>query len=303
MRLSSAFAVFTLAIIPAVFSTPVIPRDHVSDISLTKRTPESPPEVIQRVLHERFNSLHASSRQAPALEAIYDRSLLGGLEKVASRTAAKAVKKAAKADRVTKALDKGKTLPKRPSNAKVTFGSAARAKLDELGLHGKDRKKAKQYHKNIVKQDMKNHPGADSARIFHLAHKGGNDPNERNHITAGYYKAPAQGKPGEQIKSPWAKNFEAKNPDKKTKGLFHVYPEDQKRKTHVPSSLTRATEASAARKKVEADKAIAKAKADEDAKTTRVNQERQAGQSLSHDDKKAQREAAKAAKAAKKKKT
>lgn len=137
----------------------------------------------------------------------------------------------------------------------------------------------------------------------HLAHPGGNDPNERNHITAGYYKAPSKGKPGEQIKSPWAKNFEAKNPGKTTKGLFHVYPEDQKRQTHVPSSLTHATEASAARKKVEADKVAAKAKADEDAKTSRVNQERQAGLGLSQEDKKAQREAAKAAKAAKKKKT
>ncbi len=69
----------------------------------------------------------------------------------------------------------------------------------------------------------------------HVAHKGGNDPKERNHITAGYYKAPSGGKPGEQIKSPWSKSFEEKNPGKPTKGLFHVYPEDQRRRrTSLP---------------------------------------------------------------------
>lgn len=115
--------------------------------------------MIQRDLPERFDSLHVNARDLPALEDIYRRvNLLRGVEKIA--------KKALKAERVKKAVDKGKVSPKRPSNAKVTFGSAARAKLDELGLHGKDRKKAKQYHKNVVKQDMKNHPGADSARIL-----------------------------------------------------------------------------------------------------------------------------------------
>ena len=136
----------------------------------------------------------------------------------------------------------------------------------------------------------------------HLAHKGGNDPNERNHITAGYYKAPSGGKPGEQIKSPWSKKFEAKNPGKTTKGLFHVYPEDQKKKTHEPSSWTHATAASAARHEAEAAKVAEKAEADAHAKASRVDEERKAGLGLSTEDKKAQREAAKAAKAAKKKK-
>lgn len=115
--------------------------------------------MIQREIIKGFDSLHVGTRDFPELESIYRRVNL-------LRAARKIEKAASKAERVKKAVDKGRVGPKRPSNAKVTFGSAARAKLDELGLHGKDRKKAKEYHKSIVKQDMKSHPGADSARIL-----------------------------------------------------------------------------------------------------------------------------------------
>lgn len=132
----------------------------------------------------------------------------------------------------------------------------------------------------------------------HLAHTGGNDPNEKNHITAGYYKAPAKkGQLGEQIKSPWAVKHEKENPGKVTKGLFHVYPSEKKK---VPSAWTKAADASAARKKAEADHHAAAATAAEKAKHDRVEAEKAAGGALSQDAKRAQRDAAKAAKAAKK---
>ena len=135
-----------------------------------KRSQALSPEVDQRDLHERFqrdNNPQVNSRGFDAAEAIYRRAN-------PNRKAEKGVKKAAKAERVNKAAAKGKVAPKvqknpkRPDNAKITFGSAARAHLDELNLHGKDRKKVKDYHKNVVKQDMKKH-GADSARVLYVS--------------------------------------------------------------------------------------------------------------------------------------
>jgi len=48
---------------------------------------------------------------------------------------------------------------------KITFGKAARKDLDDLGLHGKERRKAKKYHKNIIKSHMKTVPGAHTADV------------------------------------------------------------------------------------------------------------------------------------------
>jgi len=48
---------------------------------------------------------------------------------------------------------------------KITFGKGARKDLDDLGLHGKERKKAKKYHKNIIKEHMKTLPGAHTADV------------------------------------------------------------------------------------------------------------------------------------------
>ncbi|KAF5323174.1 hypothetical protein D9619_013737 [Psilocybe cf. subviscida] len=98
--------------------------------------------------------------------------------------------------------------------------------------------------------------GAASARVFHLAHTGGTDPNERNHLTVGYFKPPVGGKPGEQIKSPWAQKYEHDNPGKTTKAWSH------------------ATAASDARKHAEAAAAAAHAEAEHKAKQERVSQEK-----------------------------
>ncbi|KAH9474488.1 hypothetical protein JR316_0012947 [Psilocybe cubensis] len=281
MRFAPIIAVVS-TFLPVVLCLPIV-SERGSDLSIHRREYPGPSFDV----FERDDGLDLDSRDIDDVEEIYQRS----------RGALKAAKQAAKATRVAKAAAKGKTSPKRPANAKVTFGNAAKAHLDELGLHGKDRKKVKKYHKQVVKQDMKNH-GAHSARVFHLAHTGGSDPNEKNHITAGYYKAPTkQGHPGEQIKSPWAIKHEKENPGKVTKGLFHVYPSEKKK---VPSSWTKAAESSASRKKAEADRHAAATKAEEEAKHRRVEAERLAGGSLSAEAKKAQREAAKAAKAAKK---
>ena len=48
---------------------------------------------------------------------------------------------------------------------KITFGNAARKDLDDLGLHGKERRKAKKYHKNLIKSYMKTLPDAHTAEI------------------------------------------------------------------------------------------------------------------------------------------
>ena len=70
----------------------------------------------------------------------------------------------------------------------------------------------------------------------------------------------------------------------------------------MPAAWTKAAAASAARKEAEAHRIAAQAKADEKAKNDRVSQEKKAGGALSPKDKKAQRDAAKEARLAKKKK-
>jgi len=204
------------------------------------------------------------------------------------RKTRKETKQGAKAVRVAAAKARGKDRANhRSGNAKVTFGSDARRKLDELGLHGKARQHAKNYHKNIVKAEMKAH-GAEKGRVFHLAHKGGSDPNEKNHLTVGLYDHK-----GDQIKSPWALKRE-KETGKPTKGLFHMYPENHKVKQ--PKSFTAAAEKSQARQKEATEAAELASKAEEARKQAAARKQMTAGQSLSAEEKKAQRQAKKAAK-------
>ncbi|KAF9053239.1 hypothetical protein BJ165DRAFT_1523951 [Panaeolus papilionaceus] len=71
--------------------------------------------------------------------------------------------------------------------AKITFSDSARKHLDDLNLHGKERKKVKTEHVNRIKQEMKTN-GATHATVEHLAHAQGSvDPNV--HITATFQKA------------------------------------------------------------------------------------------------------------------
>jgi len=113
----------------------------------------------------------------------------------------------------------------RPSSnqqqAKITFGDKAREHLDELGLHGKDRKKVKKEHVSRIKQEMKVN-GATHATVERLAHKAGSvDPNV--HITATFQKAQAAANGGlhkEPIKSEWTDHATG---EKVTGNNHHVY--------------------------------------------------------------------------------
>jgi len=70
-----------------------------------------------------------------------------------------------------------------PPHTKIVLAGKAREELDRLNLHGKARKDAIGYHKRIMKAEMKKH-GAVEAELTHIAHSGGSDPNEKDHITA-----------------------------------------------------------------------------------------------------------------------
>jgi len=88
--------------------------------------------------------------------------------------------------------------PKRkgpPNNAKIMLSDSARQELDKMGLHGKDRKKEIKYHKKEVKKAMKE-KGAVTAEIKHVAHRGGSDPKEPNHITASLFSKKQPGDTG-----------------------------------------------------------------------------------------------------------
>ena len=76
-------------------------------------------------------------------------------------------KKQVKQDKKTAKAEQGKkNAQAERAKAKVTFGKSARGKLDELGLHGKERQQAKNYHKKVVKEDMKkNGLGAVKAKV------------------------------------------------------------------------------------------------------------------------------------------
>lgn len=80
-----------------------------------------------------------------------------------------------------------------PNNTKIRLSDDARGELNKMGLHGKDRRKEIKYHKNAVKKEMKKQ-GAATAEIKHVAHRGGSDPKEKNHITASLY---AKKQPGD----------------------------------------------------------------------------------------------------------
>ncbi|KAF8803322.1 hypothetical protein BYT27DRAFT_7244365 [Phlegmacium glaucopus] len=78
-----------------------------------------------------------------------------------------------------------------PSNTKLQLGDHAREELDKMGLHGKPRRDMIKWHKTQVKNEMKTNPllkdKAKSGVIQHLAHEGGSDPKEKNHITASFH--------------------------------------------------------------------------------------------------------------------
>ncbi|PPQ91041.1 hypothetical protein CVT25_013966 [Psilocybe cyanescens] len=80
---------------------------------------------------------------------------------------------------------------------KLSIGEGAKHELNRLNVHGKERKNVIKWHKNQVKKEMKTNPDLKHAHtgvIEHLAHKGGSQPKEKNHITASF-----KDKHGQQI--------------------------------------------------------------------------------------------------------
>jgi hypothetical protein len=77
-----------------------------------------------------------------------------------------------------------------PNAARLTLGKEARKELDGMGLHGKARRNTVKWHKTQLKKEMKTNPAlkgkARSGVIEHVAHKGGSNPKEKNHITASF---------------------------------------------------------------------------------------------------------------------
>jgi len=77
-----------------------------------------------------------------------------------------------------------------PNNTKLKLADTARAELNKIGVHGKARRNMIKWHKTQVKNEMKNNPllkgKAHTGVIQHIAHEGGSDPKEKNHITASF---------------------------------------------------------------------------------------------------------------------
>jgi len=77
-----------------------------------------------------------------------------------------------------------------PNNTKLKLADSARAELDKIGVHGKQRRNMIKFHKTQVKNEMKNNPllkdKAHTGVIHHITHKGGSDPKEKDHITASF---------------------------------------------------------------------------------------------------------------------
>jgi len=264
MRFSIAFVVLISTLLPAVFAIPVNSSERGSVISLSsKHNPASnddslsvardistaSPELVERDTLELFERARrpkatpAQRSQAKlALKKARDRKakLAANKAKRKGKGTSEAERQAGRAQRAankkSKASDKkllkkfalakaGQTGKKGSKNAKITFGNDARKELDKLGLHGKSRKHAKSYHKQVIKQDMERH-GAASAIITHIAHSGGSDAGERFHITAQYV-----GHDGQDIHSHHID--QNGNPSES----HHVYPEDQNREHPIPAKI------------------------------------------------------------------
>lgn len=72
---------------------------------------------------------------------------------------------------------------------KVFWSQNARNDLNKLGLTGKDRRKVKNFHKNLAKASMKANPGANTAEIYQLAHKNTSPHDKRLHATGKLFNA------------------------------------------------------------------------------------------------------------------
>ncbi|KAF8062443.1 hypothetical protein FPV67DRAFT_1783293 [Lyophyllum atratum] len=195
--------------------------------------------------------------------------------KIHAETFAKqqAKKDAKKVNKAKKAEQGKKNAAAEREKAKVTFGEAARETLDRLGLHGKNRKAAKNYHSRIVKQEMKIN-GVHTAIVAGLEHEGGSVATERNHITTLFKNEKER-----TIYSNW---FNKATGEMQQGDFHHLYP-DQHPGAKRPQSLTdaRANRAGPSRyalkAKAKKDKAAADKAAADQEKADRVAADRANG--------------------------
>jgi len=295
MRVSVVFTTLFAAL--SVLALPLAQRNSEPSLSLrSDEVPSAEALFYVRALTEAqkaAKAARATTHKAAGLATQKSKTPDQHKSDRKTRKDQQAVKKAMKADRAKAKPDYKSHEQKIKDKAKVTFSSGASRRLDGMGLHGKDRKAVKKYHKNMVKNDMKKH-GAAKANIVATAHTGGTVKEEKNHITPQF--SDPSGKP---IPSSWT---DSKTGKTKTgeKDQHHVYVNE---KAKTPSAWTKAVDASNSRKaadeaskKAESDKAFADkaAAAKEVGESTR--------DSIMREAKQAQRAKVKAEKAARKKK-
>lgn len=313
MRISVAFATIFAAL--SVVALPLALRDS-SDPSLSLRNDDTSfaedifyirartPAKAAKVAAKAAARTNAKAARAPAHKA-------AGLatQKTKPKAQVQGDRKARKKQQATNKAAKAAKAQAKPTyksheqkikdKAKVVFSPGASRRLDGMGLHGKARQSAKKYHKNIMSAEMKKN-GATKGVVVATAHKGGTVKTEKNHITAQFFKGDKKGSSnGGPIPSSWTDKATGKVKVGE-KNQHHVYVNDKKK---VPSAWSKATDASHARKTAAEEKVKAESGKVRDAKVAdaRVAGTKKAGE-ISAEEKKAQREAVKAAKAAKKKK-
>jgi len=107
--------------------------------------------------------------------------------------------------------------------AKVTLSKHANKELDDLGLQGKERRKAIAYHSRVIRSQMKDVPGAHTAEISHIAHVGGSDRNEPLHATVVFRRKPSK-EEKDKKKLVIDRTYRDSAGIEQTVQLHHVYP-------------------------------------------------------------------------------
>lgn len=257
MHFRTTIVLLVPTLLSRVFSIPVTSPEHHSDISLSSKRNSATnygsllsvardigmlsPDLVQRdvlELFERNNDrlaqqakdrktrLAANKQQRKGKGTSEPQRQAGRAQRAANKESKARDKKALQKHAVAKAQRAGRASgPKVPTAAKITFGKEARKEMNKLGLHGKSRKHAKNYHKAALKQDMERH-GAATGTITHIAHSGGSDPKERFHMTAQYKNHHGQVMHSHHVDLNGIPS-----------SSFHVYPEDQKRQHPKPAQI------------------------------------------------------------------
>ena len=123
---------------------------------------------------------------------------------------------------------------------KISFTDGAAKRLDDLELHGKARKAAKKYHKNVMKAEMETNNAVKGVVVYvhrsllsiyafltyfccvysSTSHEGGTVKHEKEHITAKFVDSQTQ----RYIPSEWTDQKTGKVKKGKS-DMHHVYPD------------------------------------------------------------------------------